>query len=855
VRERADGCGFVAGRLAKVLGLSAPRSRDSRQNINREKVPPLSAIDDLIAQIHEPRLREQLKREWAEAQKTKKFGLVFHRHLPELVPIPKAKPRRGDLVARKGGSLTDLWRVRRVIGGMAHCVRPEGTPGAGEPWDLELDELVVVRRFGEPIFPALIPMDQVQNGPADAPWHCLIEADNFHALQLLGYLYAGKVDCIYIDPPYNTGARDWKYNNDYVDANDTWRHSKWLSFMEKRLQLAKRLLRPDDSVLLITIDDNELCSLGLLLDELFPGCERQVVSITISPRGKSREGRFSQVDEYLLVLYFGAAGVARLGGDGDDREVRWRYLRRNDIESARPTRPNQFYPIYVDPSQLKIVGIGKPLRPDESLSAAPRLRDTITVFPVREDGVHMNWGITGPSLQRALENGYVRVTAGSHPNQPFTFAYLTAPNIKKVENGTYEIVGDRPDGSKIVVIPGGRRALPTTVWREARHDAGAYGTGLIRTMLPGRKFPFPKSLYTVEDSLRLFVEDKPNAIVVDFFAGSGTTLHALMRLNALNEGGRQCILVTNNEVSGEEADSLRSRGLLPGDEDWDQQGICRSVTWPRAKFSILGRTDAGAALPGEYFGGRTVKKEKSRKVVQIGFVDPGALNRPAKKQLLALIDGLPQTLVTDPCPFIVSEDHKASVLFDESAAEDWLAALDGQSHITDLYIVTPDKKRFDILKAEVHELLGPILVPEEEKCPLADGFPANLAYFKLDFLDKDRVALKRAFREILPLLWLKAGAIGPRPELPRGEEPAFFAPPANPFAVLLDEGRLKALLAALDDRPGLRCLFIVTDSEDAFKDLSAEAMAALRAGSPDLETIQLYRDYLENFVINIGEVG
>ena len=133
----------------------------------------MSAIDDLIAQVQEPRLREQLKREWAVAQKTKKFGLVFDRHLPEFVPIPKARPRRGDLVAKKGRSLTDLWQVRRVSGGMVHCVRPEGTPGAGDPWDLPLDDLVVVRQFGEPIFPALVPMNQVQNGPAGAPWHCL----------------------------------------------------------------------------------------------------------------------------------------------------------------------------------------------------------------------------------------------------------------------------------------------------------------------------------------------------------------------------------------------------------------------------------------------------------------------------------------------------------------------------------------------------------------------------------------------------------------------------------------------------------------------------------------------------------
>jgi len=143
-----------------------------------------------------------------------------------------------------------------------------------------------------------------------------------------------------------------------------------------------------------------------------------------------------------------------------------------------------------------------------------------------------------------------------------------------------------------------------------------------------------------------------------------------------------------------------------------------------------------------------------------------------------------------------------------------------------------------------------------DEFPMDEGFPANLAYFKLEFLDKDRVALKRAFREILPLLWLKAGAIGPRPELSKGEaEPPFFAPPANPFAVLLDEGSLKALLAALADRSGLRCVFIVTDSGDAFKEVAAEVTEVLGPNSPGLTTVQLYRDYLENFLINTDSIG
>jgi len=129
----------------------------------------VASIDDLIAQISEPRVREQLKREWAEVRKTRQFGLVFDRHLPELVPLPKVTPRRGDLVAKKGQSLTERWRVRRVRDGVAECIRPEGTADAGARFDWPLAELVVVRQFGEPIFPSLTPMDQARNGPACLP--------------------------------------------------------------------------------------------------------------------------------------------------------------------------------------------------------------------------------------------------------------------------------------------------------------------------------------------------------------------------------------------------------------------------------------------------------------------------------------------------------------------------------------------------------------------------------------------------------------------------------------------------------------------------------------------------------------
>ena len=190
------------------------------------------------------------------------------------------------------------------------CVKPqdethpsEPTRATGETVNLAVDEVMVVREFGEPIFPSLVPVDVVDSGPVDAPWHTLIEADNYHALQLLDYLYAGKVDCIYIDPPYNSGASDWKYNNDYVDKNDQWRHSKWLAFIERRLALAKRLLNPAASVLIVTIDEKEVLRLGILLEQVFPGCKVQKTTIVINPKGTARYNEFARVEVTCPALF------------------------------------------------------------------------------------------------------------------------------------------------------------------------------------------------------------------------------------------------------------------------------------------------------------------------------------------------------------------------------------------------------------------------------------------------------------------------------------------------------------------------------------------------------------------------
>ena len=260
----------------------------------------MSALDDLIEKIEDEGLRDRIKAEVDKLSKYKKFGLVFEEHLPEYTKLYDVPVRRGSKVALKDIKDSEFYIVLAIENGKALCL-PNGKK---DPAEFDITDLVCIAEFGEPIYPYLQPIDTVCNAPDSSLWHTLIEADNYHALQLLEYLYAGKVDCIYIDPPYNTGAKDWKYNNDYVDGNDSYRHSKWLSMMQKRLELAKKLLNPEDSVLIVTIDEKEYLHLGCLLEEMFKDARIQMVSSVINPKGNRRDNEFSRCEEYLFFVYF-----------------------------------------------------------------------------------------------------------------------------------------------------------------------------------------------------------------------------------------------------------------------------------------------------------------------------------------------------------------------------------------------------------------------------------------------------------------------------------------------------------------------------------------------------------------------
>ena len=574
----------------------------------------MSRLTDLIAQAKrkDPQLGGDLDREFKLLSSRLSFGLNFERHSPEAVELPLRPIRKGDKVrvlpprgeTKKGDQR--LWQVQATH--KATKTADLELLGAKQPetQSAALDDLVVVAEFRDMIYPGLVSTGKVTRG-GDKPFHTVINGENYHVLKALTYTHRGKVDAIYIDPPYNTGAKDWKYNNDYVEGDNLYRHSKWLAMMERRLLVAKELLNPADSVLIVTIDEKEYLRLGLLLEQVFPEARIQMVSSQINPAVVAKANGFGRADEYLYFVMFGSAGPQRVALDREwvsakgrthTGKIRWDLLRRSGTNTERSHSPGCFYPIYVEPSTNKVIEIGSSL--PEGVSSAPEKGELVAVLPIRQDGSEGNWQWSPQTFWDRHKQGRVKI--GGNINRGFTVYILKPGEYQKIQSGEFIEIGRDDDGSLLVSDndPTVVTAIPGTQWKVAAHDATQYGSRLLANFLTDRKFPFPKSLYAVEDALRFFITNKPNAVILDFFSGSGTTAHAVMRLNKQDGGNRQCISVTNYEVGADEQKKLRERGLRPGDAEWEQWGICDYITKPRVQAAITGQTPDGNPIKGDY---------------------------------------------------------------------------------------------------------------------------------------------------------------------------------------------------------------------------------------------------------------
>ena len=807
-------------------------------------------VQELLNEISDQRLKSRLTTAIAELRKTKKFGLVFEEHIPELLPVYSAKVRTGVRVARRDGKLTETFIVQRIVKGVAKVV-PEFA--GSESQTIATSELVVVKRFGEAIFPALRHVESVLHG-GDAPHHTLIEADNYHALQLLEWLYAGKVDCIYIDPPYNTGARDWKYNNDYVDKTDSWKHSKWLSFMQKRLRIARRLLKPETGVLIVTIDEHEVSHLGVLLEAELPAYYRQMVTIVINPKGVT-QGRFSRVEEYAFFCFPNGARV--FGGDDDllsftptrgKKDPRWKGLLRSGTNARRADRKNMFYPVLVDPVAGAVVDVGDPLPFSDQPRFGKDSSSLMPVWPVRSDLSLGNWGVGHTTLRSLIKRGYVSLGRFDKDRNTYGISYLSKRPQKQIETG--ELVVVARDNRRNVVEVRYREATERqtkSVWHRTSHDAGAYGSDLLGGIIgEGRKFPFPKSLYAVRDALASIVRPNKNALIVDFFAGSGTTAHATALLNSEDGGQRRCILVTNNAVSDEDERRLKAADRTPGNSEWEANGICQSITFPRCKFAINGKRDNGTRLSGEYLTSRFEEQEVRRAVRTLEFANMDALSSKKARQALAVAVGHPKVRVTGDEAFLLAEGESVAVLFDPAALDAFLKQGEEWAEgIEEVYLPYRSGASFDMARQQLIEAWPPLTKMVEVKRAMKDGFPVNLDYLRLDFLERSDVETGGKLADILPALWMMAGCRGKLPTCKSTEKMLFFND--CPFAVLVEESRIQVFLNQLDRHPEVDWVFLVTNDQDSF----SRMCEWLPAHIPAAQRIHLWRNYVDNFLINV----
>lgn len=540
-------------------------------------------LDNAISQISDEGLRARIAREVELLRGSRRFGLVFDRHLPEAVRLPDHPIRKGITVARRDEALTGTWTV---LGFSDRTRRTAVLDGDGG--DVPVDQLVVVREFGEEIYPGLTSVERISNGPNSAPWHVVINGENFHALHALRTTHRGKVDLIYIDPPYNTGNEGWIYSDRYVDSNDRAKSSKWLSFLERRLLIARDLLKPT-GVIIVAIGDDEHHRLRMLLDQLL-GPKNFIMNATWQGGGSALARHHAGGVDYMLIY-------------GRDVEQVERFL------DPKPFAPDL----------IRIVS--------ESMAdgaTASEAQELLRAF-IKANAKDMPEGVT--RFNNVDEDGRIFETADLTNRQyrPNLRYPVTDPATGRVydppENGWTVSKDLMEEWVADGMIAFGKRPrkkkslsdymfnMPVPTFYQSRNTSN----GHLEKILQDKRFPFPKDHSVLMRWIRMTAPR--DAVILDFFGGSGTTTEAVMRLNAEDGGKRQSILVTNNEVGAKRAKALRKAGHHPGDPEWESLGVFEDVARPRISTIVTGTRPNGST----YSDGLAANVE----MFKLTYLDPG----------------------------------------------------------------------------------------------------------------------------------------------------------------------------------------------------------------------------------------
>ena len=440
----------------------------------------------------------------------------------------------------------------------------------GLVWEQHEEAVDVMMRTHIPVFTEDASKEITTS--AGGVYNFLLEGDNLHSLRLLEKTHRGRIDVIYIDPPYNTGSKDFVYDDAYVDDNDGYKHSKWLSFMNQRLLSARNLLKKD-GVLVISIGYQEVNNLMLLCQEIFS--DRQVACVTIQTSGGKPNGGFTYVHEYIIFVTPNDFQPRKMSFTGGISRSPFEGLTLSTFDKT--TRPNQAYPIFIDRETMNIVGVGKSLteRVNEGtysgeladfpfdFDEAPK--GTAALWPISSKGAECVWRLIPERLKNDWEKGYLKVSKNKskvNPNE-YSVQYLPEGVISKIKSGELEVVGQEPGAPTLVFgenkTVGGE--IPT-IWTEKDFHT-TKGTAAIKEIFGDKRFSYPKPLELIVEILRAVT--KADSVVLDFFAGSGTTGQACLELNKQDSGNRRFIVCTNNE----------------GD-------ICNNVTYPRLQTIISG---------------------------------------------------------------------------------------------------------------------------------------------------------------------------------------------------------------------------------------------------------------------------